>query len=349
MMLEAGLRGADQLIDAYLGNIRQVEGLLAREPGLKANLYVDGRTHPEEEAVNFSLLLYDAFSVYPLLGDQMKLVQLLPEACERYLGTAQIKVNLPGSIATLLAQESDTQGLRLVLATGSGEQTLDFLRRVAPLAEAGRLLVRPDRGVLGRTGTTEEGKRIFTVFEVDQESPIDRWTIVEDVATANPVLPLRYGGPKTLQQEGLFEISVPFLRGIPYGDLLLILEDEYQHVAKLRAALKSTVTEAQSHGTAIPEVVSDVIRPELDRLGRQFKKVASIHRLKLGGAVVSTAALGLVSFAAGGLVQAAAGLFGAGGIGLIAREIASYSEKKADLREAPLYLLWRIRGSSPPK
>ncbi|TAU92584.1 hypothetical protein [Rhizobium ruizarguesonis] len=136
--------------------------------------------------------------------------------------------------------------------------------------------------------------------------------------------------------------DLPFLSGIGFVDLAKVLEDENHHLADARLALRTIIDNAESDN--VSTIINDVLRPKLDALERRFKLISSSHHLKQGSALFGTATVALMAYATGGIPQVISAVAGAGGLGVIAKQQVEASEKRAAIKEDPLYLLWRLRS-----
>jgi hypothetical protein len=141
-----------------------------------------------------------------------------------------------------------------------------------------------------------------------------------------------------------FDLAIPYLRGIPFSDLVLILDDAADTILNLRRGIQKALTQyPKSEPNTIVEFRRDVIDPELETLESSFKKVAASHKYSIGGAIVGSVGLALSAIMTGGATGLITGLLGAGGVGLIGKEYSAYRTKLEEMKENPFYLFWRAK------
>jgi hypothetical protein len=214
------------------------------------------------------------------------------------------------------------------------KQHVSFVKSCLPLIEQGRLLLRPPRIALVRTG-----ERHWRTFEVEPDAKDDTWIVSRETQSMGTI-------PVKVETEGRipFDLALPYLHRVPYADLARILEDAGDTVLNLRRGIRKALAE---RSTADPEATAefrrDVIDPELEALERAFKKAVASHRYKIGGAVVGVVGLSLSALITGGTTAVVSGLLGAGGFGLVAKEYGAFRSKLEEMKDHPFYLFWRAK------
>jgi hypothetical protein len=143
------------------------------------------------------------------------------------------------------------------------------------------------------------------------------------------------------------EIVLPFIEGVDLRLLSKILDDEQELLTDFRLTLKQLVNKVQQDGDGKQDFVNDVVRPATDKLERKFRVVNQMHALRVAGATVSTCAISLLSMTDNGVAASVGKILGPAGLGLMAKEVADYIKAKAELRDMPYYLLWRISRNKP--
>lgn len=139
---------------------------------------------------------------------------------------------------------------------------------------------------------------------------------------------------------------MPYLEDISFEQLARVLEDEEDMLAGFRRDVREMLTEVRSDPSKTPDILNDIIRPATDKVERRFKSIAAIHGLKVAGVTVGAATLSLVALTTAGIGASIASVLGASGVGIIAKEVGDYLKEKADVREMPYYLLWRLGRES---
>lgn len=215
-----------------------------------------------------------------------------------------------------------------------GEKHRKFVKNCLPLIEQGRLLIRPSRIAMFKTG-----KKHWQALDVEPDADNDTW-IVSGESQSLGVIPVRVETDSTIP----FDLALPYLRGVSYADLVKILEDSGDTVLNLRCAIKKTLAErAATDPKTTAEFRRDVIDPELEALERAFKKAITSHKYTIGGAVVGVVGLSLSAIVTGGTTAVVSGLLGAGGFGLVAKEYGAFRSKLEEMKDRPFYLFWRAK------
>lgn len=215
---------------------------------------------------------------------------------------------------------------------------------VESLIESERLILLPGRSIMvtpgrGRAFTADETHN----YDLDSRSPLG--ALVSGFrGKRQDTTPLTtHSATQDLNQGRLFEVTIPYLQGIPIAELAKVLNDNQDLLSTFRANLKLVIDKAKDSDKDLKELHNDVLRPEIDRLGHELKTVANIHRMKLAGTVFGTVSLGLSALLTSGAVQAASALASSGGGALLINHIADYYREKEKLKRNPYYLFWEFK------
>jgi len=200
-------------------------------------------------------------------------------------------------------------------------------------AESGRLLLRPIPKLLAPINNRE-------VF-IYPGSPTTPWLDSNIHARTSPI-PLSKGVLTNDFQQLLVPISIPYINKISTKDFLSIIDDESDLLAGFRGSLKTLMKKSITERTTADEVLNDVVRPAVDRVQRRFRSISMIHGLKAAGATLSTGAICLVALTEAGLAASIAKVIGPAGLGLIGREVSEYIKSRDEMREMPMYMLWKL-------
>jgi hypothetical protein len=232
--------------------------------------------------------------------------------------------------------------LRPAVTSSYGDKYDEFLQDISPLVESGFVLprARPALFALQRT-LDADGARIWKTLAVDPNQISSAW-VVNDLVVNDGAIPFDAGEQDTNDWKRVAEIIVPCLTGVSFADLALILQDEHDLLAELRLQIRTLIENAKKSDGGVVDIFNDGVRPATEKVHRKFSTIVNGSRLKIAGAAVSATALGLLALYGFESVGGSAA-FGATGVSmLLAREIAEYVKQKGDLRNEPLYLLWRL-------
>ena len=282
-------------------------------------------------------------SFLTLTGGEDHLVNALTWAGVRlYLGVEppDIKIVLPNeNIKNAILNSKGSVYLGFICR--NDEPATHLLRAISPLIERGRVIYTPERMLMYRKSGTDDGEITWDALNV-QEGSSDCWKVADEPNTVG-----MYVDPTDNRQyTELCQLVVPFITGVNFVDLARILDDEGDLLIEFRAELRKIVEDA-SAGKKIPaEIMSDVINPRMQKIGRRFRAISNAKRLRLGGAVVGVASLSLVSYmmSPSFLPTLVTSIGGGGGVAyLAAKEYADFRTGREALRDDPTYLLWRLR------
>lgn len=229
--------------------------------------------------------------------------------------------------------------LSLRLRAGYGRRSDSFIRKIYPILKSGRFIIRP-RPMIQVIASNEVG---YSIKWADAENTNDdswRYLSAEPVDRPVPISTDR----KVYNEETLMEISMPFIRGIPFLDYAKILDDEDHLISSVRVALKNAAKEAQASGAHATEIRNDLLRPNIDRLDKKLRDLKSKHAIArfadIGGVTMS-----LVPALASGMVSVVLGASGVGFGRVTLRELRRKSERR-ELENDPSYLLWRLKSAA---
>lgn len=225
----------------------------------------------------------------------------------------------------------------------SDAQAIGFLNEVQPLIEAGLLVPRPNIMLLALTHTADdEGHRQWQVIDVDPNNPASIWIAAPPRPTESS-LPLYAESHRTDVWQQIAKITVPYIQHVSLRDLAKILVDEHDLLAEFRRNVRQLINGASESPSEVRDIYNDGVRPATDKVNRRFHDIVADRAIRMAGAVVSSAGLGLLSVCGIDAVNSALWL-GAGGLSmLLAREYAEFVREKRELRSEPFYLLWKIQ------
>jgi hypothetical protein len=232
-----------------------------------------------------------------------------------------------------------------VIQTGyfyrNDERSQNFIHQVESLAQNGRLMIRPNPILLGLQRTLlPDGRRQWKAVGVEPNTPGETWFAEEK--EAQNAIPLKEGEPDSGLEVKMCSFALPYLEGLSLEKLSEVLDAEGDYLSGFRNSVRAMLRDVHKEPTRAGDILNDVVRPATDVLERRFKSITNIHRIKVAGASVAVVTLGLTALTTAGIGGALAALLGAGGLGVISKEVADHMEKKAELKEMPYYLLWRL-------
>lgn len=309
---------------AYLGHLSEVNDLVKNSTGIKTALSASDLA-TAEDLIRARAVLSDLTTL--TLAGGAKLAITLPKVGDR-------SVRLPQAYLEKNKIDPASCPIHVGVVQPVEDQYVAFFKMCLPFIEQGRLLIRPRRIVMLRTTTNH-----WQALPVEPDADDDVW-IVSGETQAMGEIPVR------VETDGAipFDLALPYLRGVPFADLVKILEDAGDTVLNLRRGIQKALAE---HPAADPKATAefrrDVIDPEVETLQRTFKKAIASHKYTIGGAVVGIIGLSLSAIITGGATAIASGLLGAGGVGLVAKEYSAYRSKLEDMKDNPFYLFWRAK------
>lgn len=304
--------------------------------GLKTDVYPSLKAKSLAD-LKVALVMSDFTSVFIKDGGSMEL-----------FGSHEPTRALPKVVALppeVLEQLEHREGKPIVGAgyfRSVGKEIDDFLRQVEALAQSGRLMIRPVPIVIGfEKEPHDDGGKVMRAMPVEPNSPADAWFSTGTTHMPDS-LALKEGETDPRLESEIGSFMIPYLDGLSFERLSAILDDEEDALAGFRSSVRTMLAEVRGDPSKSNDILNDIVRPATEKVGRRFNSIAAIHGFKVAGVTVSTAALSLLALTTSGVGAALASVLGAGGLGLITKEVSDYLKEKADLREMPFYMLWRL-------
>lgn len=316
----------------YRNNLQDILIYSREKIGIKTDTYVKDLLN-ELDNIRFSTIFSDFTNVYPFGAGTELHIMPIPDT----------QLTLTDGIFDNLVKEGQNPILHAAILVQGPQVLSPFLRELEPMIKSEKLLVHNSRIALGLTNKSHKnGGRVWKIFEIDPASPYGNWLCTESAIREN-TLPIDFNPENLIDKNELFDLTIPYFKGIPFSELDKILDDHADHLSELRQELNNIITKSKHDRTNISELKHDVIQPKIDKIGRDFKKISEIHTLKVGGTLIGSLTLGLMSLTTGGVAAAAGGLLGSGGLGLALKEFSEYRKDMHEIRDNPLYLLWKLK------
>lgn len=343
LLADAVRRGPAHYYNEILRATRPIHERLS-SPEILSGILHCKKISEARELLPVALILNDCTSIEYFGGSSLKIS--IPEArlYTEMFGTDNVRFNLSPEVLAEAKIDRANPSFAPCFAYADGAEQAPLMRSLLPFIERGNVIFQPSRGVMAREKVDDEGHTHWHMLDVDRSSPLDVWEPVTDNAMRpTPIEMSRVTGIDPT----LFQITLPFLKGVPFRELNAVLVDETDLVASFRSALKATVRQATKDGLTAREMVNDLIRPKVSALERKLKSVQRIHRIKVGGAALGSVALALTSASTGGVGAGLLAIASAGGFGLLTKEYSDFVAKREEVEQDPFYLLWRCQRAKP--
>ncbi len=328
-------KNPDRYGNFYIENIESILSYSKEREGIKSDTFL-ADLNKDLDRIRFSAVFSDFTNIYPVgLGNDGGNVVIKNEQ----------KVTVNNEVLKAVVQVNEKPILHAGFAIRNEKELTPFLKNIEPLIVSELALVHNSRLVIGLThekGPNGNG-RIWQTWEVQPDSPVGNWLTVENSKSQDSI-PIDFKPTIIDKKNELFEITVPYLNGIEFSDLTLILRDNYDLISTFRINLKELIKNAEKDGKTIEEMKNDLLRPQVDQLNAKFKSISNIHKLKVGGTVFSTVSLGLLSYSTMGLGAIVSGFLGSSGLGLLVKHEVDYQKEISKLQESPFYLMWKFKN-----
>jgi hypothetical protein len=339
---DAASQGPKEYYEAVLAETRQIHDRLNAADKLTAIVFGEDPDRIKD-LLSASLILNDCTSVVFNAGGNLKVNVPMPSQYKSMFGTDVVRFNVSKEQIVEHGIDPINPSIQPCFFYTDTEAQRPLLNALLPFIEGGNVVFQPTRGVL----TKSLQPKSWHIIGVDHKQPLDLWEPEPRTNQVRPK-PLEVQSPNT-STEALFEITVPYLKGVPLRELHAMLRDEHDLVLAFRASIRTTVKESTKSGAAPADIINDVVRPKVIALDRKLRSLQRIHRLKVGGAAMSSVALAFTAASAGSLGGSLLAIASAGGFGFVANQYSDYLARLDELKQDPYYFLWKIRRSSGPK
>ncbi|WP_431049674.1 hypothetical protein [Roseateles sp. L2-2] len=344
-LAQAARSGPAAYYPAVIEATREIHARLTAPDKLAARIY-GGDVARLKDLLRVSVILNDYTSVGFNGPGDWKVT--LPEP-QRYLdmfGTEQLRFNVSREVmeANALDLENPMLGPCFLYSGSSAQRPL--MTATAEFIESGNVMFQPSRGLVSKKAAPNS----WHVMGVDAKQPLDVWEPDPEatgVAAARPPR-MEIEGPGT-DVETLFEVTLPFLSGIPLRHLHGMHQEEQDLILAFRAAIRAAIRESKKSSLTAAEVVADVVQPKVAQIDRKLKSLRRVHGLKVAGAAVGTFALAFSAFRSAELVSGLLTLASASGVGILANQGADYLAKRDEVAMDPYYFLWKVRRARSTK
>ena len=246
----------------------------------------------------------------------------------------------------------------ITLGSFNAELLANWARDAQPFIEAGRLVYLPQRLVTVHVKNPEFPSWAWYPDHVETYPSWSGWAS-EKVDSADADLLLPEGSAFNLLNEHcrrVFDVAIPFLVNLPLRTLYSVMEDEGDSIVAFRQRLRAIVAQYLAEITQLDsrdaltkigaDIRRDLIEPELAKLNQRMKKIVETRAIRVAGATVGTVGLIAATLSSAGLAGGVSAALGAGGLGLIAKELADLRSDLLSVREEQWYFAWRLQKKS---
>lgn len=317
----------------YVENCGAILDYVKQKEGLKSDIFISDLNN-ELDRIRFSTVFSDFTNIYPEGIGSGGNVVLQPNQ--------QVTIN--DNVINSIVVKNQKPILQAGFMVRDQNELSPFLREIEPLVQAEKAVIHNSRLIFGLTDQKgPDGKgRVWQSWDVNPLSPIGNWLTAESSQNQNSI-PIDFR-PEDIDIKGdLFQVSLPYLKGIPFSELVKVLKDNEDLISSFRTHLKELVAQSKKDGKSIEEMKKDLVQPEIDKINRKFKSVSDIRKLKVGGTVFSTVVIGLMTYPVAGFGPIISSFFGTGGMGLLVKNQVDFLKEIDQLKDNPLYLMWKIK------
>lgn len=328
--------GAEKYYPAVIEETRQLHERLT-SPHKLTSTVVGSDVSRIKELLSAALVLNDCTAIVFNAVGGLKVSLPQPDQYRKMFGSEQLRfvVSREQIRQHSLNEENLMMSPCFIYSDSIAQRPL--MNALLPLIKDGRVFFQPSRGILTRRDVPND----WHVIGVDSDQPLDLWEPSVAATDSKPVRVEVQGAGA--HGETLFEVTIPFLKGVPLGELGKMLKDEEDLVVAFRSSIRTAVREAMRSGLQVAEVVNDVVQPKVSALDRKLRTLQRIHRIKIGGAAMSSVALAFTAASTGSIGGGLLAVASAGGFGFVANQYTDYLAKRDELHQDPYFFLWKVR------
>lgn len=230
--------------------------------------------------------------------------------------------------------------------TQSDSDIKEVFKRLMPLVDRQKFIIRPIRTIVLENGPTPENiDRV--VYYASSDTPNNDW-YVKSINEKNSYVV--DNGLKQYQTQVLYEITLPFISNANVENLAKIIEDESDLLGVFRNALKDLMLSSVAQDNLlINEIRNDKIRPQIETINRKFNVITNKHKATVGASVTAvTISLIALTSSDGINFQTLfnSSLLGGAALGWFNSEF-KYQSEIDKLKDNPYFLLWKISRAKP--
>lgn len=333
-ILKAIINKPNEFGQFYINHFEKIYEYTKNQTGVNTDTYIADFVK-ELDKIRFSTIFSDFTNIYPAgLGNG-----------GNFVIKSEQKVTVNDGILNAIISRGNKPILNAGFLLREEKELSNFLKIIEPLIISERAMMHNSRIIIGlkEQRKKQDEPNTWEVFDVQPNSSVGNWLSIENSEKQNST-PINFNPESLKNQDELFDITIPYLKGIPISELNKVLNDNEDLISSFRKNLKLVVNEAKKNSKTLNEMKNDIVRPEVDMISKKFKRIKEIHGLKVAGTVLSTITLGMVGYTTMGIGSIISGFLGAGGLGLLVKEEVDYKNEIAKLEDNPFYLMWKFKN-----
>lgn len=335
----AAARGPDAYFATVIEQTRSLHERFHSQSELTATLS-ESDTKRLRSLLSVSLVLNDRTAVHYLGQKKIQVSIPQPDQYKAMFGVDKIRFNVTEEHFERHKIDRNQPSLAPCFFYSPAKELAPLLNALMPCIERGRVTFQPVRGILTKQDRGAGAEGDWNIIGVEDKGTLELWE-PEDGSGVKPT-PLVMAHASPVGQT-LFEVTMPFLQGIPFRELDSMLLNEADIVSAFRASLKAAVREAGKNGTRVHEIIGDIVKPRVGVLERKMKSLQRVHGIKVAGAALGSVALAFTAASTGGVGAGLLAIASAGGFGVLANQYADYLGKRDELSQDPYYFLWKCK------
>lgn len=331
---ESALSGTQQFLYKFLDHENQIIDDLRAFDGLQSDIYLNHSSN-ELEQVKFGAIFSDFMSMYS--GAHREHESHFTYFDKESPYARDLKITIPG---TLTHEINQTSNLLPCYAHSNSDDLKSAAKRFDALIESNKAMLRPIRSLWVDHNHIKDEKRGVIYYAQPNTSP-KHWTIMDSFSRES--LPIS-SYLQSAQAQTMLDLTLPYFRNTDLINLTKVLEEERDVLGGFRKELKNIVMNFDEVSSSLQEIRQDVIRPEIEKINRQFKHHKNVHSLKvLGGVGMFSLSLVKLVVLPGTISDVVSSIIGSTGLSTMMVSEIQYQNEMNKLRDNPYFLLWKLK------
>lgn len=347
MLLETGKEAPQEYGNKYVDNFNHVFQYVREHQGLKSDFFVND-IERELNKIRFCAVFSDLTSIYfEKLGKDES--QLIVKDLEHIKD--EFKVTIPSSLVEELRKENGKFNIHPAFLIRNPKDIQKSINLLEPLIKSERMILHNMRAVMCLSNkkiptltTNEAAKTVWEIFNVSPDSPEGHWFVSENSKQTGS-FPISFNPVPLKDKEELFNITIPYIQNIPLKELDKIITDNNDTILNFRSGIKQLISEAKNNNKTIDELKFDLVQPVLETLDRNFRRIKSLHQIKIGASVGSIT-LSFIALSIADFAQGISSWLGISGLGYMLNSESEFQKEIERLKENKLYFLWKIKNEN---
>jgi len=311
----------------YFDNVESIFDYLKNFSGVKSEISIQD-FNKEMDYIRFSSILSDISSVYlKYLGKGVKITLVDKQ-----------KITASNQLFNTIIKDNNNPVIFAGYSLREQNELSDFFKMVKPLLKSNRLILHSERVMMGKTSDNR-----WQAHDVFQGSPLNNWVVDERLYKEINSIPIEFNPVSYQNKKELFEITIPYLKGIPIKELNIVLNDNADLLSSFRKNLKELISQGIKDNKTLDEIKNDLVRPDIDKLNSKFTSIKNIHKLKVAGTTLSCITTTLLSLPYPELTKQIFITLSTLGLGAFVKNEVDYQKELEKLKDYPLFLLWQVK------